>query len=101
MQLFALARAILQHQMLVEEDAGRKPILLLDEATSLVDSKTESLILDIIREEFSAKGLTVISVSHRSAGLKETSMSSDGQMLLLSQGRMEAFGRAEDVLAAA
>lgn len=57
-QLLSLCRAILRRQA-----AGGRCILVLDEATSNLDSKTEALIQEVIKEEF--RGNTVIAVAHR------------------------------------
>ncbi|KAK7957338.1 ABC transporter [Apiospora aurea] len=68
-QLLALARALLQAH--AAEEAGRdKPILLLDEALSAVDAETEGLMLDLIKDEFTDKGYTVIMVAHRLDAIK-------------------------------
>ncbi|KAK8079416.1 ABC transporter [Apiospora hydei] len=69
-QLLALARALLQAH--AAEEAGRsKPIVLLDEALSAVDAETEGLMLDLIKEEFTDKGYTVIMVAHRLDAIKK------------------------------
>ena len=74
MQLLSLARAILRTQVqvrfsdeaLITADTRQpKRILLLDEATSSLDPKTDSIMQDVIRKEFTAKGHTVIAISHR------------------------------------
>ncbi|KAJ5529538.1 multidrug resistance protein MDR [Penicillium freii] len=41
----------------------KQKILLLDEATSRVDDKTDQLMQQVIRQEFS--GCTIIAVAHR------------------------------------
>lgn len=54
-QLFGLARALLR------KDQSR--VLILDEATSSVDSETDSVMKNVIKEEFCHH--TIISVAHR------------------------------------
>jgi len=64
-QLFALTRALLQVQIINQHSQGSKPILLLDEATSSLDVETEAVMREVIREEFTEKGHTVIAITHR------------------------------------
>lgn len=70
-QLFSLARALLRHKVRCrrvensygEAGAGHRGILLLDEFSSGVDYDTDRAMQKIIREEFEA--YTVVMVSHR------------------------------------
>ncbi|TDZ30378.1 ABC transporter atnG [Colletotrichum spinosum] len=102
-QLFSLARAILRLRQLGQThvEAQIKPILLLDEATSSLDLETEATIRRIIHEEFTHKGHTVIAITHRLSGVSETLRSDKDIAVLLSDGRVEKFGPAGDVLNAA
>ncbi|TDZ49871.1 ABC transporter gloK [Colletotrichum trifolii] len=102
-QLFALARAILRLRQLSQThvEAEIKPIVLLDEATSSLDLETEATIRRIIHEEFTDKGHTVIAITHRLSGVSETLRSDKDIAMLLSDGRVEKFGSAGDVLHAA
>ncbi|KAK2035131.1 P-loop containing nucleoside triphosphate hydrolase protein [Colletotrichum zoysiae] len=98
-QLFALSRAILRLQSLRETQAERvMPILLLDEATSSLDPETEVAIRNIIDEEFVEKGHTVIGISHRLSGVTQSVQSGRNVAALLSQGRIERFGAANEIL---
>jgi ATP-binding cassette, subfamily C (CFTR/MRP), member 1 len=98
MQLFALARATLRRLEITEENAACMPVLLLDEAMSSVDAETEAIMLQVIQKEFREKGHTVVSVTHRSTTFVETEHSRKERIMVLSHGRVERLGRAEDVL---
>ncbi|KAF4776651.1 hypothetical protein HER10_EVM0007842 [Colletotrichum scovillei] len=109
-QLFALARALVQlysinhpSESSANGTEGRHimPILLLDEATSSLDTETESAIRDIIRQEFTDKGHTVIAITHRLGGVTEGLRPGRDAVVLLSKGKIDKIGEAEDVLNAA
>ncbi|KXH42042.1 hypothetical protein CNYM01_08392 [Colletotrichum nymphaeae SA-01] len=109
-QLFALARALVQLKSInhpPESSANGTecrhimPILLLDEATSSLDTETESVTRDIIRQEFTDKGHTVIAITHRLGGVTEGLRPGQDAVVLLSQGKIGKLGEAEDVLDAA
>ncbi|KZL84742.1 atp-binding cassette [Colletotrichum incanum] len=102
-QLLAVARAILQlwslHQARGYADSERiMPVLLLDEATSSLDPETETSIRNIIHEEFTEKGHTVIAITHRQSGLTDNMRKGQDVAVLLSKGRIQKFGGVEDVL---
>lgn len=104
LQLFSLARAILQAQIVNSKSSGLprhfliKPILLLDEATSSFDPETESVISDLIHEEFTQKQHTVIAITHKSSGIgKDTKLGRD-IVVWMSNGQIEKIGAAEDIL---
>lgn len=70
MQLLSLARAVLRTRFEAtysDHTASNQPkrILLLDEATSSLDPETDAIMQDVIREEFTERGHTVIAISHR------------------------------------
>lgn len=108
-QMLALTRAIVQLQVLNDPSSLAKPqsyrgdimpILLLDEATSSLDPETESAMRNIIRQEFTEKGHTVIAITHRLSGMTEDMRSGRDKVALLSKGKLERFGEVEDVLGA-
>jgi len=105
-QLLSLARAVLRaqppaltfpyadHPISVET----RPILLLDEATSSLDEETEAMIYDIIQQEFTDKGHTVIAISHRLGALRKGWKKGRDVLLRMVEGRIEWVGDLGDVL---
>jgi PrtD family type I secretion system ABC transporter len=81
-QLLALARALVRNPR----------VLILDEATSALDPKTEAQLLVNIRR--SAKGRTIVMVTHRPAVLRACD-----RVALLEQGRLERVGSPAEILA--
>uniref|UniRef100_A0A0D9W8R5 ABC transporter domain-containing protein n=1 Tax=Leersia perrieri TaxID=77586 RepID=A0A0D9W8R5_9ORYZ len=73
-QLFCLGRILLR----------KSKILVLDEATASVDSATDRIIQEIIRQEF--KGCTVLAIAHR----MNTVIDSDF-ILVLGEGRIVEY----------
>lgn len=66
-------------------------VLILDEATSALDNKTESKLLDSIKQH--SEGITVIMVAHRLSTIRECD-----QICIMSKGRLLAIGKHEDLL---
>ena len=105
-QLLSLARAVLRAQppALVVPYTDRpvlvqtKPILLLDEATSSLDEETEAMIYDIIQQEFTDKGNTVIAISHRLGALRKGWKKGRDVLVRMAEGNIEWVGDLEDVL---
>src|SRR4051794_23758943 len=62
-QLFALSRTLLR----IWASAPHKPIVILDEVSSWLDSETESILIDILRDEL--RDYTVVMIAHRVAGI--------------------------------
>ena len=85
-QLLALARAIIRKQL-----ASNYCILVLDEATSNLDRGTETLIQEVINEEF--KDNTVITVAHRLDTVRESDY-----IVLLEKGEVVKVGPPAEVL---
>lgn len=80
-QLFCLARAILR----------KSKVVILDEATSSVDTKSDELMQEVIRKEFS--DCTIIAVAHR----LNTIMDFD-RIALLSGGKLLEFDTPQALL---
>ncbi|KAF4436891.1 ABC transporter [Fusarium austroafricanum] len=62
-QLFSLGRALVRRRVKQRLGSNTGGVLLLDEVSSSVDRETDSLIQEIIKEEFS--DYTIVMVSHR------------------------------------
>jgi ABC-type multidrug transport system fused ATPase/permease subunit len=86
-QLFALCRALIKVNRM--RCAGVNPIILLDEVTSSLDFATESTIHDIIDEEFTGKGHTVIIVAHRLGLLSERTKPGRDVVVVMGDGRLQ------------
>ena len=80
-QLLSFARAL----------AFDPRILILDEATSNVDTETEKLIQSAVQKLI--KGRTSIIIAHRLSTLKSVD-----KVLVLQQGKVQEFGKREDLL---
>ncbi|MGE5557237.1 MAG: ABC transporter ATP-binding protein [Bacillota bacterium] len=81
-QRLAIARALLRSS----------PILILDEATSSVDSETESLIQEALKELVHDR--TTIIIAHRLSTIREAD-----QILVLNERGIAEAGRHEELLA--
>jgi ATP-binding cassette subfamily C (CFTR/MRP) protein 1 len=81
-QLFSLTRAMLR----------KSKILILDEATSNVDSETDALMQQVIREVFAQH--TIITVAHRIKTIADSDM-----VAVLSEGKLIEFGAPAELLA--
>ena len=81
-QLICIARAILKQSR----------ILLIDEATAHVDTETDQLIQQILREKF--KNQTILTIAHR----LNTVMDSD-QIVLMTDGIIGEYGTPTGLLA--
>ncbi|QHF29701.1 type I secretion system permease/ATPase [Pseudomonas sp. R32] len=83
-QRIALARALY----------GGPSLIVLDEPNSNLDTSGEAALATAIAQ-MKARGRTVVLVTHRSAALAQAD-----KLLVLSEGRMQAFGPAHDVMQA-
>ncbi|OKL59922.1 hypothetical protein UA08_04651 [Talaromyces atroroseus] len=86
-QLFALCRALVKVNAL--RRSGVKPVIILDEVTSSLDTATESTIHQIIDDEFTEKGHTVIIVTHRLGALEEHAETGRDIVALIANGRVQ------------
>ena len=80
-QRISIARAILK-------DA---PVLILDDSLSAVDTETERIILENLKEE--RKGKTTLFIAHRISTVRELD-----KILLLDEGKVAAYGTHEELL---
>jgi ABC-type multidrug transport system fused ATPase/permease subunit len=99
LQLLSLSRA-LAHAQAVSDSTfcnlyttpspeKRKPIVLLDEATSAMDPDTDGLMQDVIEEEFTRKGYTVILVAHRVSNIVKGFRDGVDAVVWMAEGRIE------------
>ncbi|KAI1121698.1 putative ABC transporter [Nemania abortiva] len=86
-QLFAVCRALVKVSSL--RRSGIKPVVLLDEVTSSLDPDTESAIYQIVDNEFSEKGHTVIIVAHRLGALEKHAKNGRDAVVLLADGKLQ------------
>ncbi|KAI0133901.1 ABC transporter [Xylariales sp. AK1849] len=109
LQLFALARALVRLEVLnpprslLDVALNRPhlmPILLLDEATSSLDPDTESVMQNVLHQNFTERGHTVIAITHRLSGVTENMRSDRDMVAVLSEGKVKMVGKAEDFIGA-
>lgn len=66
-----------------------KPILLLDEATSSLDPETDTIIQEVIQEEFTNKGHTVIVIAHRMSAVARGMREGRDVVVWMGEGKVE------------
>lgn len=96
-QLLALARALVKRESL-DQRWGIKPILLLDEATSSLDVVTEDIIQNVIDEEFTKRGHTVVLITHRPQTAASRMRSGRDLVVWMKDGGIDRMGSVEDAL---
>ena len=82
-QRISIARAIMKNA----------PILILDDSVSAVDTKTEKIIIQNLREN--RKGKTTILIAHRISTIEKMD-----KIIFIDDGRIAAVGTHEELLAA-
>ncbi|AEO64833.1 uncharacterized protein THITE_2142635 [Thermothielavioides terrestris NRRL 8126] len=85
-QIFTLCRGIIKAEALRAH--GARPVVLLDEVTSALDTSTELAVHRIVDSEFSAKGHTVITISHRLGQLSQFSGPRRDAVFTMRDGRL-------------
>ncbi|KAH8696125.1 ABC multidrug transporter [Talaromyces proteolyticus] len=83
LQLFCLARALLQH--------GDSRLVVMDEISANVDTKTEEQIMQIVKETFT--DATVIAVAHRLKTIRDSDL-----ILVMDEGRLVEAGNTNNLL---
>ncbi|KAJ5374337.1 hypothetical protein N7517_006343 [Penicillium concentricum] len=83
LQLFALSRTLLR----VWSSAPHKPIVILDEVSSSLDSETESVLIDIIRDDL--RDYTVVIIAHRVAGIMGAMRPGIDAIATMKDGRLQ------------
>ena len=86
-QLFALARALVKVEKWRQK--GAKPVVLLDEITASVDGDTEAIIHEIVENEMSRMGITVVMVTHRLGSLREWFRDGRDAVVWMREGAVE------------
>lgn len=95
LQMFAFAQALLRvqtstrnHDSAIDE---RKPIVIFDEASSSLDLETEVKMQEMIKEYFTDRGHTVISIAHRLNNAQEDLRPGLDSVIWMADGRPNEF----------
>ncbi|KAJ5807710.1 hypothetical protein N7447_011166 [Penicillium robsamsonii] len=83
LQLLALSRTLLR----VWSSAPHKPIVILDEVSSSLDSETESIVTDILRDDL--RDYTVVIIAHRVAGIMGAMRPGVDAIATMQDGRLQ------------
>jgi ABC-type multidrug transport system fused ATPase/permease subunit len=85
LQLFALSRTLLR----IWSSAPHKPIVILDEVSSSLDSETESVLTDILRDDL--RDHTVVIIAHRVAGIMGAMRPGVDAIATMQDGRLQTM----------
>ncbi|KAI0391308.1 putative ABC transporter [Xylariaceae sp. FL0594] len=83
-QLFALCRGLVKAASFDDGPA----VVLLDEVTSSLDTETEETIHEIIDQEFTTRGHTVVMVAHRVGGMRGYLKKGRDAVMVMRDGRV-------------
>ncbi|KAK7756997.1 hypothetical protein SLS62_001013 [Diatrype stigma] len=96
-QLVALGRALL-HVYALDASSRARPVVLLDEATAALDHATEALIVNIIHEELTCKGYTVVIVAHRLSLVVSNMRDGVDVVVWMANGRIQKIGGVSEIM---
>ncbi|OQE44656.1 hypothetical protein PENCOP_c002G02557 [Penicillium coprophilum] len=83
LQLLALSRTLLR----IWSSAPHKPIVILDEVSSSLDSETESILIDILRDDL--RDYTAVIIAHRVAGIMGAMRPGVDAIATMQDGRLQ------------
>ncbi|EEA22450.1 ATP-binding cassette transporter, putative [Talaromyces marneffei ATCC 18224] len=83
LQLFALCRTLLR----VKSNALTKPIIILDEASSSLDPETESILVDLLRDDL--RDHTVVIIAHRLEGFIKAMRPGIDAIVTMKDGQLQ------------
>lgn len=72
---------------------GARPVVVLDEVTSSLDVATEYIIYQVVGEEFTEKGHTVIIIAHKVGALYKCVKAGRDAMAFMGNGKLQGLRR--------